>query len=148
MRPRSRGRLSLASSNPDVAPKVVNNYFADPQDVIDLRKGVQRTEEMIRQKAWDKYRGETLSGYKKGLSDSELDAWIRENASTQYHPCATCAMGADDMSVTDQHGVVHGTDGLRVIDASVMPSEISGNLNAPTIMIAEKLSEAVKRTVS
>ena len=148
MRPRSRGRLSLASSNPDVAPKVVNNYFADPQDIIDLRKGVQRTEEMIRQKAWDKYRGETLSGYKKGLSDSELDAWIRESASTQYHPCATCAMGADDMSVTDQHGVVHGTDGLRVIDASVMPSEISGNLNAPTIMIAEKLSEAVKTTVS
>lgn len=145
MRPRSRGRLSLVSADPSVAPKIVNNYFDDFQDVVDLRKGVQKTEEIIRQRAWDKYRGGILAGYQTCLPDAELDAWLRQNASTQYHPCATCAMGTGDMSVTDQFGQVHGVDGLRVIDASIMPCETSGNLNAPTIMIAEKLSDAVKR---
>ncbi len=145
MRPRSRGRLSLTSASPDVAPRVVNNYFSDPQDVVDLRKGVQRTEEMIRQRAWDKYRGAPVSGYETALPPEQLDSWLRANASTQYHPCATCAMGTDAMSVTDQYGRVHGTEALRVIDASVMPSETSGNLNAPTIMIAEKLSDAINQ---
>jgi choline dehydrogenase len=145
MRPRSRGRLSLVSADPTVAPKIVNNYLSHPQDVIDLRKGVQKTEGIIRERAWDKYRGGILAGYQTGLPDADLDAWLRQNASTQYHPCATCAMGSDDMAVTDQSGRVHGVGGLRVVDASVMPGETSGNLNAPTIMIAEKLSDAVKK---
>jgi choline dehydrogenase len=146
MRPRSRGRLSLASADPSVAPKVVNNYFADRQDLIDLRQGVQRTEEMIRQRAWDRFRGTAVDGYVLGKSDADLDAWILQNASTQYHPCATCAMGTDLGAVTDQQGRVNGVSGLRVVDASIMPSETSGNLYAPTVMIAEKLSDAIKAT--
>src|SRR5690606_6105002 len=78
------------------------------------------------------------------LPDSEVLPWLKENMGTQYHPCSTCRMGADDMSVVDGEGQVHGTEALRVIDASVMPQITSGNLHAPTMMLAEKLVDAVR----
>ena len=96
------------------------------------------------QSAWDKLRCPTLDGYQAELPDDDLVAWTRANASMQYHPCSTCAMGADDTTVTDQEGRVNGVRSLRAVDASILPSESSGNLNAPTIMLAEKLSDGVK----
>lgn len=146
MRPRSRGKLSLSSPDPERMPKIVNGYCTDPADLLALRNGVRRTEEMIRQRAWDRYRGDNVGDYRVDMTDSEMDRWLKANVSTQYHPCGTCAMGTDELAVTDQSGRVRGIDGLRVVDASVMPAETSGNLNAPTIMIAEKLADAVKQS--
>jgi len=98
------------------------------------------------QEAFDEYRGDQL---KPGLDvniddDQELDQWIRETGETLYHPIGTCKMGSDDMSVTNEHGQVHGISGLRVVDASLMPTLIGGNTNAPTIMIAEKISDHIR----
>ena len=98
------------------------------------------------QEAFDEYRGDQL---KPGLDvniadDQELDQWIRETGETLYHPIGTCKMGSDDMSVTNEHGQVHGVSCLRVVDASLMPTLIGGNTNAPTIMMAEKISDHIR----
>lgn len=143
MRPRSRGRLRLASANPKAAPDIFHNYLSHPDDLRDLREGVRRTEDMIAQPAWDSIRSSEWGTYRAGMTDDELESWIRHTASTQYHPCGTCAMGSDELAVTDQQGRVRGVNRLRVIDASILPAETSGNLNGPTIMAAEKLSDDV-----
>jgi choline dehydrogenase len=144
MRPRSRGELTLKSADPRMNPKIVNNYLVDPEDRRELIDGVRRTDEIIQQKAWDGMRGEALKPDLRNLGDEEVLPWLKENMGTQYHPCSTCRMGVDDMSVVDDQGRVHGTEGLRVIDASVMPQITSGNLHAPTMMLAEKLADAVR----
>ena len=77
-------------------------------------------------------------------SDKEISSWLRANATTEYHPCSTCRMGTNENSVTDTNGLVHETDGLRVVDASIMPGNVTANLNAPVLMIAEKLADAIK----
>lgn len=146
MRPRSTGRINLVSSDPSVPPSVIHNYLENKEDIRDLREGVRRTLEMIAQPAWDKIRGEALNPEIASFSDSELDSWLRDNVSTQYHPCGTCKMGDDEMSVVDQNGKVHGLTGLRVVDASIIPSLTSGNLNAPTIMVAEKIADSMKKS--
>lgn len=144
MRPESRGAVSLASANPAAAPRIVHNYLAAAGDIAALRRGVRRTLDIIRQPAWDDLRGPMEGVDIAALSDSELDAWIRQTGSTYYHPTSSCRMGTGDDSVVDPEGRVHGVEGLRVIDASVMPHVISGNTNAPTMMIAEKLADAIK----
>lgn len=146
MRPQSRGRLELRSADPSLPPKIVHNYLSHPEDLRDLRDGVRRTEEIIHQRAWDAIRGAAWADYRPRMSDGDLESWIRANASTQYHPCGTCAMGHDDMAVTDEQGRVHGVSGLRVVDASILPTETSGNLNAPTIMAAEKIADAMRQS--
>jgi choline dehydrogenase len=97
------------------------------------------------QPVFDDYRGEQLkpSTDIDINNDNELDNWIRETAETLYHPVGTCKMGIDDLSVTNEHGQVHGVESLRVVDASLMPSLIAGNTNAPTIMMAEKISDHI-----
>ena len=121
------------------------NYISAEQDLIDTRNGLREAHRVFMQPAFDEYRGRELKPG-KGIninSDDELDAWIRETGETLYHPVGTCKMGIDELSVTNEHGQVHGMRSLRVVDASLMPSLIAGNTNAPTIMMAEKISDHI-----
>lgn len=144
MRPRSRGSVTLNSANPNENPSIVSNYLAHLDDQRDLIDGVRHTDEIIQQRAWDGMRGEALTPGLRKKTDAEILPWLKENMGTQYHPCSSCRMGVDDMSVVDAEGKVHETEGLRVIDASVMPRITSGNLHCPTIMLAEKLVDRVR----
>ncbi|WP_322093871.1 choline dehydrogenase [Paraburkholderia bannensis] len=141
MHPKSRGNLRLKSANPDARPEIRFNYFSDPEDIKTLANGVKQTREMVKQRGWDSLRSTELSPGVATSNQSELEAWIRANAGSGYHPIATCRMGHDELSVTDQSGRVHGLDGLRVVDASLMPSLPTGNTNAATIMMAEKIAD-------
>ena len=145
-RPESRGHLTLKTASPDDAPAIYPNYLSAEQDIIDIRNGYRITRDIFMQKAFDPYRGEQKkpSVDVNVDDDDELDAWIRATGETLYHPVGTCKMGSDDMAVTDEHGQVHGLQGLRVVDASLMPTLISGNTNAPTIMMAEKISDHIR----
>jgi choline dehydrogenase len=141
MRPRSLGRVAIRSADPDQPPSICFNYLADPQDRIDLRTAVRLTREILAQPALDPVRGEELNPGAGVGSDAQLDAWIRQGVETCYHPVGTCRMGLDPrQSVVDAQGRVHGVAGLRVVDASIMPGIVSGNTNAPVIMMAEKIS--------
>jgi choline dehydrogenase len=145
MRPKSLGSVTVRSADPTAAPAIRFNYLSDPEDREDLRTSVRLTREILAQPALARYRGRELNPGDAVRSDAELDAWVRRNVETCYHPVGTCRMGADpDRSVVDAECRVHGIDGLRVVDASVMPSIISGNTNAPTIMIAEKMSDIIR----
>nr|WP_298687786.1 choline dehydrogenase [uncultured Dongia sp.] len=144
MRPHSKGAVTLKSADPRTLPKIVLNYLADPRDQRELIDGVRHTDEIIQQRGWDGMRGEALNPGLRKQSDVEVLAWLKANVGTQYHPCASCRMGVDDMSVVDAVGKVNGVEALRVIDASIMPRITSGNLHCPTTMIAEKLSDAVR----
>jgi choline dehydrogenase len=138
MRPASRGWVKLKSADPSEYPSIRFNYLEAESDRRQMIDGVRRTREMVQQRAWDGLRGRELTPGPEAKTDTEILAWIRSIGSTEYHPCSTCRMGTDETSVTDAGGRVHGVDGLRVIDASIMPNVISGNTNAPTMMIAEK----------
>eukprot|EP00928_Gymnodinium_smaydae_P037640 TRINITY_DN26096_c0_g1_i1.p1 TRINITY_DN26096_c0_g1~~TRINITY_DN26096_c0_g1_i1.p1 ORF type:complete len:615 (+),score=79.75 TRINITY_DN26096_c0_g1_i1:51-1847(+) len=142
MRPTSRGTIQLASRDPRAAPLIDPNFLATEKDVIDQRNAFRRTIEIMQQPAFDPFVLQPLSPDENFdiNSDEAVDAWIRQNSHSGYHLSCTCAMG----SVTDENGLVKGTDGLRIADASVMPSMTSGNLNAPTIMLAEKIADAVR----
>ena len=145
MRPRSLGSVSIRSADPATAPRIRFNYLSDPQDREDLRTSVRLTREILSQPALARFRGRELNPGSSVQSDAQLDAWVRRNVETCYHPVGTCRMGADPaVSVVDAECRVHGIDGLRVVDASVMPSIVSGNTNAPTIMIAEKMSDSIR----
>lgn len=141
--PRSRGAVTLLSADPKAPPSIVLNYLSDMEDRRDLIDGVRHTDEIIQQPAWSKLRGEALDPGLYKMSDHEVSAWLRKNMNTQYHPCSSCRMGYDDMAVVDAEGRVHGTEGLRVIDASIMPRITNANLHCPTMMIAEKLSDSL-----
>ncbi len=143
MHPKSRGQIRLKSANPTDYPELRFNYFSDPSDLRTLAIAVQKTREMVRQSSWNELRKTELSpGYDVG-DINQLEAWIRSQAGSGYHPVATCRMGDDQMAVTDQAGKVHGTEGLRIVDASIIPLLPTGNTNAATIMLAEKLSDAI-----
>jgi len=144
-RPQSKGHIALKSSDPNDDPLMYPNYFSVEQDLIDTRNGLREARRVFMQPVFDEYRGKEL---KPGPSidinnDDELDNWIRETGETLYHPVGTCKMGIDELAVTNEHGQVHGLDSLRVVDASLMPSLIAGNTNAPTIMMAEKISDHI-----
>ena len=145
-RPESRGHLTLKTANPDDAPAIYPNYLSAEQDIIDIRNGFRITRDIFLQKAFDPYRGDQMkpSADVNVDNDAELDGWIRATGETLYHPVGTCKMGSDPMAVTNEHGQVHGVEGLRVVDASLMPTLISGNTNAPTIMMAEKISDHIR----
>jgi choline dehydrogenase len=144
-RPQSRGRVGLKDANPESSPAIFPNYFAVEQDLIDTRNGFRETRRVFMQQAFDEYRGKQLkpSADVDIDNDAQVDQWIRATGETLYHPVGTCKMGSDDMAVVDEQGAVHGMQGLRVIDASLMPTLIGGNTNAPTIMMAEKISDHI-----
>jgi choline dehydrogenase len=145
MRPKSLGQVTVRSADPAAPPSICFNYLADPQDRADLRTAVRLTREILLQPALAAYCGEELNPGKDIQSDDEIDAWVRHGVETCYHPVGTCRMGTDPRgSVVDAQCRVHGLAGLRVIDASIMPEIVSGNTNAPTIMIAEKLSDVLR----
>ncbi|PTB22163.1 choline dehydrogenase [Trinickia symbiotica] len=144
MRSPSRGRVKLRSRDPRDHPSILFNYMAEPLDWREFRDAIRITREIMRQPALDRFRGEELNPGAKCVTDSELDAFVRSRAETAYHPSCSCAMGSDEMSVVDAEGRVHGLEGLRVVDASIMPLITTGNLNAPTIMIAEKIADRIR----
>lgn len=143
LRPSSRGEVRLRGASPALAPRIVLNGFSAPEDIAVLRKGVRRLLEVFRQKAFDAFRGVEIAPADAAGSDADLERWIRATAGSVFHPSGTCRMGHDDMAVVDGTLKVHGLEGLRVVDASIMPSLIGGNTNAPTIMIAEKAADMI-----
>ncbi|WP_374438633.1 choline dehydrogenase [Pseudomonas panipatensis] len=144
MRSPSRGRIHVTSRDPRKYPSILFNYMSTEQDWQEFRDGIRITREIMSQPALDPYRGRELSPGLERKSDAELDAFVREHAETAFHPSCSCKMGEDDMAVVDGQGRVHGMQGLRVVDASIMPLIITGNLNATTIMIAEKIADRIR----
>ncbi|MCY1273376.1 Oxygen-dependent choline dehydrogenase [compost metagenome] len=144
MRSPSRGRIHLKSKDPRQHPSILFNYMSHEQDWQEFRDGIRITREIMGQPALDPYRGRELSPGANLKSDAELDEFIRNHAETAFHPSCSCKMGSDDMAVVDGQGRVHGMEGLRVVDASIMPEIITGNLNATTIMIAEKIADKIR----
>ena len=146
LRPESRGRVGLRSANPTDDPAIFANYLATEEDRRALREGVRMMRKVAAQSALDPYRTEELFPGKDVETDEQIDAWIRKHSETIYHPVGTCKMGADgdEMAVVNGELKVRGIEGLRVIDASVMPTLVGGNTNAPTIMIAEKAADLIR----
>lgn len=146
LRPESRGKVGLKSADPMDDPAIFANYLATEEDRRALREGVKMMREVAKQPALAPYIcGEHAPG-PAVQTDAEIDAWIRRTGETIYHPVGTCRMGVagDAMAVVDAECKVLGLQGLRVVDASVMPTLVGGNTNAPTIMIAEKISDAIR----
>ncbi len=143
MRSTSRGSVRLRSDDPRDAPAIRFNYMASERDRREMRAAVRLTREIFAQRAFQPFRGPELSPGTAVSSDDEIDAFVRARAESAYHPAGTCAMGTGDRAVVDPQARVRGVDGLRVVDASIMPSIVSGNLNAPTIMIAEKMADVI-----
>jgi choline dehydrogenase len=137
-RPESRGSIMIKSADPLQHPSIRPNYLEAPEDVRNMRDGIRIGREIIAQKAFDPYRGQEYAPGSGAASDADIDRYVRQTSETIYHPVGTCKMGSDPLAVVDDRLRVRGVEGLRVIDASVMPRLVSGNTNAPTIMIAEK----------
>jgi choline dehydrogenase len=145
LRPRSRGRLLLQTSNPLDPVRIEPDYLSDADgfDLTMMREGVRLAREIFAQPAFDPYRGDEIFPGEDAVDDARVDAFIRAKAETIYHPIGTCRMGQDDHAVVDPQLRVHGVAGLRVVDASVMPKLIGGNTNAPTMMIAERAADLI-----
>ena len=143
LRPKSRGEIKLRSADPYDRPASHFNYMSHPDDTRELVEALKVMQELLTQPAFDEFRGERINPAPEAKTDSELEAWVRAYSSTDYHPCGTCRMGHDDLAVVDGQLRVHGVDHLRVVDASVMPDIVSGNLNAPTQMIGERAADYI-----
>ncbi len=148
MRPTSRGFIKLKSSNPNDSPRIQFNYMQTEHDLNEMREGIKIARDIFHQKAFDHYRGKEISPGENINSDDDLNNFIRSKGDTAYHPSCTCKMGNDDMSVVDQDLKVYGVEKLRVVDASIMPNIVSGNLNATTVMIAEKASDLIQNKIT
>ncbi len=146
MRPTSRGHVRALSADPASPPSILFNYLSDPGDRADFRAGIRLVREVLAQDAMRPYAGAELFPGEGVQSDAHIDAWLRQAVETCYHPTGTCRMGRAGEAgvVVDDQCRVMGIDGLRVIDASVMREIVSGNTNAPTIMIAEKMADALR----
>jgi len=143
VRPKSRGHVTLRSRDSRDPPFIQYDYFDHDEDWEVMRAGMRLTREIHRQPAFDRFRGRELSPGEDVRSNTEIDDFIRRTTKTVYHPISTCRMGTDLMAVVDSQCRVHGAEGLRVVDASVMPQITTGNTNAPVIMIAEKAADMI-----
>ncbi len=143
LRPTSRGEVRLRSADPQDKPSIDLNFFDTEHDRRELVEGVRKMREVIAQPVFDAYRGDETSATAGAETDADILAAIRTMTETDYHPCSTCRMGADAMAVVDGEMRVHGIEGLRVVDASVMPRITSANLNAPTQMIAARAADFI-----
>jgi choline dehydrogenase len=145
MRSASRGAVTLSSADPEEAPVIRFNYMSEESDWVDFRKCIRLTREIFAQEAFHPYVKHEIQPGAQVQSDAELDAFIREHAESAYHPCGTCKMGRPDdpEAVVDAQGRVIGVEALRVADSSIFPSITNGNLNAPSIMVGEKIADHV-----
>jgi choline dehydrogenase len=145
MRSKSRGWVRLASADPFEKPRIRFNYMTHPDDVTEFRACVRLTRKVFAQKAFDPYRGREIQPGSDCVTDEQIDAFVRAKVESAYHPSCSNKMGRrdDPMAVVDAEARLIGLESLRVIDSSIMPSITTGNLNAPTIMLAEKLADAV-----
>lgn len=144
LRPFSRGRVAIKDKNPASDPSVRFNYLQDPRDVQELVEGVRRALDVVHAPAFDPFRADLRLPDKRDASDAELETFVRQTCGTDYHPCGTAKMGSGSDAVVDAELRVHGVDGLRVVDASVLPSIMSGNLNAPVQMVARKAADMIR----
>lgn len=138
LRPESRGTIRLRSTDPSAHAAIQPNYLGETYDRKMMLECVRTARSIYAQPAFEPYRGEELLPGTEAATDEDIMAFIRRKAETIYHPVGTCKMGRDDMAVVGPDLRIHGIEGLSVVDASVMPNLVSGNTNAPTIMIAEK----------
>ncbi len=144
IRPESRGSITLRSSDPFEPPAIQPNYLSCEADLRVLVAGIKLARRMAQAKAFDPFRGAERFPGAAVSSDAALAEYVREVAETCYHPVGTCKMGSDSLAVVDARLRVHGVEGLRVVDASIMPTIVSGNTHAPTIMIAEKAADLIR----
>ncbi|MSQ51730.1 MAG: choline dehydrogenase [Betaproteobacteria bacterium] len=144
LRPQSRGSIELASNDPLAAPRIRNNFLSTPGDRRALREAIKFVRSIAASKAFKGLVGAETAPGPAVRSDDEIDAYIRQTVDTIYHPLGACRMGSDNASVVDLQFRVRGTQGLRVVDASVMPDLVGGNINAPVMMIAEKAADLIR----
>jgi len=144
MRSKSRGHVHIRSADGRDAPAIQFNYMSHPDDWQEMRACIRLTREIFAQPAFDAFRGGELAPGPDAESDEELDDFIRRTVESAYHPSCSLKMGTDAMAVVDPETRVHGIDRLRVVDSSIMPSITTGNLNAPTIMLAERASDLIR----
>jgi choline dehydrogenase len=146
IRSQSQGWVRLRSAHALDKPQILFNYMSRPEDWQEMRACVRLTREIFAQPAFDRYRGREIQPGAAVQSDEQIDAFIREKVESAFHPCGSCRMGdtADPLAVVDPQTRVVGLEGLRVVDSSIMPSITSGNLNAPTIMLAEKAADHIR----
>jgi choline dehydrogenase len=146
MRSLSRGWVRLRSSLPHDKPKICFNYMSQEQDWVEMRACVRLTRELFAQHAFDRYRAREIQPGAEVTTDAQIDAFVRAKVESAYHPSCTCRMGSpsDPLAVVDPEARVIGVEGLRVVDSSIMPSITTGNLNAPTIMLAEKAADHIR----
>ncbi|MET2828918.1 choline dehydrogenase [Mesorhizobium shangrilense] len=143
-KPKSRGHVRLRSPEAHEQPDILFNYLSREEDREGFRRCLRLTREIIAQPAFDRFRGDEMAPGADVRTNDEIDAWVRETMESTYHPCGSCRMGEDAMAVVDSNLKVRGIEALRVIDSSVFPSEPNANLNAPTIMLAERASDIVR----
>ncbi|ENM8494859.1 choline dehydrogenase [Vibrio parahaemolyticus] len=144
-KPESRGTVEVVSSNPNDKPKIEFNYISTEQDKQDWRDCIRLTREILNQPAMDEFRGDEIQPGLNIATDEQIDEWVKQNVESAYHPSCSCKMGADDdpLAVLDEQCQVRGIQGLRVVDSSIFPTIPNGNLNAPTIMVAERAADMI-----
>ena len=142
-KPKSRGAVTIKTANPTDAPKIQFNYLQHQDDIEGFRACVRLTREIIEQSAFDDYREDEIQPGKHIQTDEEIDAFVRQAVESAYHPSCSCKMGEDAMAVVNSNTQVHGIESLRVVDSSIFPTVPNGNLNAPTIMVAEKAADLI-----
>ena len=143
-KPKSRGSIRARTASVQDKPEIRFNYLQQEEDIEAFRACVRLTREIIAQPAMDGYRGPEIQPGEAVQSDAEIDAFVRSSVESAYHPSCACRMGEDDMAVVDSNLRLHGIDGLRVVDSSIFPTITNGNLNSPTIMMAERAADIIK----
>ncbi|EIU7053106.1 choline dehydrogenase [Vibrio parahaemolyticus] len=144
-KPESRGTVEVVSSNPNDKPKIEFNYISTEQDKQDWRDCIRLTREILNQPAMDEFRGDEIQPGLNITTDEQIDEWVKQNVESAYHPSCSCKMGSDEdpLAVLDEQCQVRGIQGLRVVDSSIFPTIPNGNLNAPTIMVAERAADMI-----